>query len=339
VRSQVPDVVSSDSIVLPKFVFSAAVAAGADARTLVREARLPRWLFTIGEGRVSSHYAMRLWELAEWLLRDPGIAFAVGQGHQRGDLSLYDYLFSTSPTLVDGLAVQGEFLHLVTGNSRWAVLSETDGDVTYGYQHSVRARRGVELGAQFGLAVFCARVRQATGQPVVPVSVGFAQRPPRSYRVLAEAFGTRRVEFDQPVNTLTFGRADLGLPFRGADPVLAGILRRYAATLPPAEPATWYGYFTTLLDACLAETPTLEALATRLAMSPRSLQRHLAEHGTTWRAELDHARRRRAEKARAVATQRMSDLAPVLGYSDARAASRALRRLKIVQSDAPTYRG
>jgi hypothetical protein len=31
-------------------------------------------------------------------------------------------------------------------------------------------------------------------------------------------------------------------------------------------------------------------------MSPRSLQRRLAEHGTTWRAELDHARRQRAQQ-------------------------------------------
>src|SRR6185437_1462975 len=115
VRTQVPDAVSSDSVVLPRFVFSAAVAAGADAGTLAREARLPGWLFTVSESRVSSQYAMRLWKLAEWMLRDPLVAFTVGQRHQRGDLSLYDYLFSTSPTLRDGLAVQGEFLHLVTG--------------------------------------------------------------------------------------------------------------------------------------------------------------------------------------------------------------------------------
>jgi AraC-like DNA-binding protein len=320
--------------VLPRFVFSAAVAAGADAGTLAREARLPGWLFTVSESRVSSQYAMRLWKLAEWMLRDPLVAFTVGQRHQRGDLSLYDYLFSTSPTLRDGLAVQGEFLHLVTGNSRWAVLSETDGDVTYGYQHSVRAHRGVELGAQFGLTLFCARVRQATGQPVAPVSVGFAQRPPRSHQVLTEAFGTRRVEFDQSVNTLTFRRADLGLPFRGADPVLSGILRAYAATLPPAQAATWYGYFTALLDESLPEMPALAVLAARLAMSPRSLQRHLAEHGTTWQAELDHARRRCAERSRSSTPPALSDLAPQLGYSDARAASRALRRLNIGQPGA-----
>ena len=326
--ARAPDVVSHDSVVLPRFVFHAAVAAGADAEALAREARLPGWVFTVGQGTISSLRTIRLWELVEWMLRDPQVAFDVAGQHQRGGLSLFDYLFTTSPTLRDGLAAQGEFLHLVTGNSRLGVLSETDSDVTYSYEHLVRAHRGVELGAQFGLSLFCNRIRQATGRPVTPVRVGFAQRAPRTHRVFAEAFGVRRVEFGQAVNTLTFRRVDLDLPFLGADPVLAGILRRYATTLPPSEPATWHRHFAALLDDSLREPPALETMAARLAMSPRSLQRHLAAHGTSWRAELDHARRRCAEESRSSAQPTLSDLARQLGYSDARAVSRALRRLR-----------
>lgn len=215
----------------------------------------------------------------------------------------------------------------MTKNSRWGVLAETDNDVSYSYAHSIRAHRGIELGAQLALGLFCAKVRKATGKPVVPVRVGFAQRAPRSHRAIAEAFGTGRIEFDQPVNTLTFRQADLDLPLRDADPVLAGILRRYAATLPPAEPVTWYRQFKMLLYDSLAAAPTLDAMAQRLAMSRRSLQRHLAEHGTTWRAELDHARRRRAEEARSGGRPTLANLAQQLGYSDPWAVSRGLRRL------------
>jgi AraC-like DNA-binding protein len=330
-----PDAVINDSVVLPKFVLSAAAARGADARILAREAHLPGWVFTVGQGAISCLHAIRLWELAEWTLQDPDIAIDIAGRHQRGDLSLYDYLFLTAPTLRDGLAANGEFLHLVTNNSRWDVLTETDNDVTYSYAHSIRAHRGIELGAQFGLGLFCAKVRKATGEPVVPVRVGFAQRAPRSHRAIAEAFDTGQIEFDQPVNTLTFRQADLDLPLRGADPVLAGILRRYAATLPPGEPVTWYEQFRVLLYDSLAAAPTLDAMALRLAMSRRSLQRLLAEHGTTWRAELDHARRRRAEEARSGARPTLANLARQLGYSDPRAVSRALRRLNKTQPDDP----
>jgi AraC-like DNA-binding protein len=327
VQSQAPDIVINDSVVLPKFVLSAVAARGADARILAREARLPGWLFTAVQGAISSLYAIRLWELAEWTLQDPDIAVDIAGRHQQGDLSLYDYLFLTAPTLRDGLTANGEFLHLVTSNSRWEVLEETDRDVTYSYAHSIRAHRGIELGAQFGLGLFCAKVRNATGKPIVPVSVGFAQRAPRSHRAIADAFGTRQVEFDQPVNTLTFRQSDLDLPLRGADPVLAGILRRYAATLPAAEQVTWYERFKALLYDSLAAAPTLDTMALQFAMSRRSLQRHLAEHGTTWRAELDLARRRRAEEARSAARPTLNSLARQLGYSDTRAVSRALRRI------------
>jgi AraC-like DNA-binding protein len=327
VQSQTAEIVKTDSVVLPKFVLSAVAARGADARVLAREARLPSWLFTAEQGVISSLYTIRLWELAEWMLESPDVAVDIAGRHQQGDLSLFDYLFLTALTLRDGLTANGEFLHLVTNNSRWEVLEETDRDVTYSYVHSIRAHRGVELGAQFGLGIFCAKVRNATGRPVVPSRVGFAQRAPKSHRALAEAFGTRQVEFDQPVNTLTFRQSDLDLPLRGADPVLAALLRRYAAMLPPAEQVTWYEQFKALLYDNLAAGLTLDVMAAKFAMSRRSMQRLLAEHGTTWRAELDRARRRRAEEARAAARPTLNSLARQLGYSDPRAVSRALRRI------------
>ncbi|MBF5000571.1 hypothetical protein IRT45_25850 [Nocardia sp. BSTN01] len=65
---------------------------------------------------------------------------------------------------------------------------------------------------------------------------------------------------------------------------------------------------------------------TRLAVSPRTLQRRLAESGTTWRRELDLARRSVAGSVAETTTQ--SALAYRLGYSDARALRRAARRWK-----------
>jgi AraC-like DNA-binding protein len=61
-------------------------------------------------------------------------------------------------------------------------------------------------------------------------------------------------------------------------------------------------------------------------VSPRTLQRQLAEHGTTWRAELNAARQRRAVKARRSGTVGSAALARQLAYSDPRSVRRALRR-------------
>jgi hypothetical protein len=63
-----------------------------------------------------------------------------------------------------------------------------------------------------------------------------------------------------------------------------------------------------------------------MAVSPATLQRRLAEHGTTWRAELDAARQRQAATARRGGTVTSAGLARRLAYADPRSARCALRR-------------
>jgi AraC-like DNA-binding protein len=70
----------------------------------------------------------------------------------------------------------------------------------------------------------------------------------------------------------------------------------------------------------------LEAVAGRLAVSARTLQRRLSEHGSTWSGELDTARQHRARLARQDGTPAMTSLARQLGYAGPRSARRALRR-------------
>jgi AraC-like DNA-binding protein len=113
----------------------------------------------------------------------------------------------------------------------------------------------------------------------------------------------------------------------GKDPGLARILRCYAATLPAPRPATWLEHLQQLLDEAIDHgSPSLEAVARRLAVSSRTLQRRLAEHGTTWSAELDSARQRRARLDHQDGAASMTRLARQLGYAGPRSARRALRR-------------
>jgi len=95
--------------------------------------------------------------------------------------------------------------------------------------------------------------------------------------------------------------------------------------MPP--PVTWHGHFQRQLARSIeAGSPSLASVAKQMVVSPRTLQRQLAEHGTTWRAELDAARRRRAVAARQSGTVSSSALARQLAYSDPQSLRRALRR-------------
>jgi hypothetical protein len=70
--------------------------------------------------------------------------------------------------------------------------------------------------------------------------------------------------------------------------------------------------------------PTLDDAAHALTTSRRSLQRRLTEEGTTWRTELDRARRAISlDGGQKVSRDEMTRRA---GYTDTRALRRALRR-------------
>lgn len=316
-----------DSTTLARFLLGAAEAAGADADRLARDAGLPGWSLAADGTMVPSRHALRLWELIEHAVDVPHVPFAIARRYQPGSLDLWDYLFTSAATLREGMGAGRDFLHLVTTNGRIEVSAETEHETSYSYQHVEADRRGSELARQFAIAVFCLRAQAVTGRPIVPARVAFAQPAPRSHREFSEVFGSSRVDFGAPVTTVTFRAADLDLPLRGADPVLARILLRYAASLPAPPPVTWREHVQQqLADLIEGGSPSIEALARRLAVSTRTLQRQLAEQGTTWRAELDRARYRRALHARRAGVSDLTRLARQLGYADPGSARRALSR-------------
>ena len=311
-----------------RYLLGMAAAGGADARQMASDAQLPGWALNSGHVMLPARFTMRLWELAEHALEDPFVPLTLVDRHRVGDLDLFDYLFTTATTLREGLEAAGRYFHLISTSNRRRVESETETETTYSYGLAEPGGRGEELCLQFHVASIYARARAVTGRPVVPVRVAFAQPAPPSHRRLVEALGTRNVEFGAPITTFTFSARDLDLPMRGADPALARILRRYAASLPQPPPLTWTDVFRRVLaEEIGAGSPTLENAARRLAVSPRTLQRQLASHGTTWRAELDAARQRIVAQARRAGHVDAATLARQLAYSDPRVVRRALRRL------------
>jgi AraC-like DNA-binding protein len=105
-------------------------------------------------------------------------------------------------------------------------------------------------------------------------------------------------------------------------------LRRHAETVIAAPGITpqWIDRFRQVLATCLAaQDLTLEVVARRLGMSPRTVQRRLERDSTSWRAESDAVRRERASRLQGEGLSRAA-IAARLGYSDARSLRRAVHR-------------
>jgi AraC-like DNA-binding protein len=88
----------------------------------------------------------------------------------------------------------------------------------------------------------------------------------------------------------------------------------------------WLAGLRDALPARLADrSASLHEVSTALAVSTRTLQRRLAEAGTSWRDEVDAARRKLATQLAGAGEGRKA-IAHKVGYSDTRGLRRALRR-------------
>jgi AraC-like DNA-binding protein len=314
---------------LVRLVLSGAQRHGADPAVLAREAALPVWALGDDELRFPTAQLARLWQVTAAHLGDPRIGLHIAAGWRLGDCHLFDYLFDTAATLGEAFSVGLDYAPLVnSAGVNDAALTDSGAAGTIHYQVRHPGPHASAIATEFVLGSALQRARQATGRPVTPTRVAFAGAAPRSHGELAEVFGTSRIDFGAEVSSITLSRADLDVPLRRADPVLAQMLRRIADArlATPERVPQWIDRFRDVLGECLDDQDiALSAAALRLHVSPRTLQRLLEREGTTWRTEVDAARREQAAKLRqAGATS--SQAASRLGYSDARSLRRAARR-------------
>lgn len=310
-----------DCILLPRLLID---ESGLDPARMAQQAGIPDWALRTDHATVPSSCYLRAWELVEHETGCPDVALAIAERYVVGALGLYDYLFITAPTLLDGMAVTGSHMGAVSTNWRFEAAGETEREISFAVHLNTGGGRGGELAMQFGLAGVFTRARRVTGQPVSPVRVAFRQPAPQRRDAFHALFHTDRVDFGAPSDTVTVRKVDLDLPLLGSDPFLASVLRRHAESFPHATSETgWLDRFRQVARESLASGPSLEGVAAGLATSPRTLQRRLAEHGTTWRKELDRIRESEFDLMQPAG---LNSLVRRLGYADVRSLSRALRR-------------
>lgn len=311
---------------LIRLILAGARRAGADSRMLAQEADLADWALENDGIRFPLAQLGRLWQVAMTRLEDPRLALDVAATWRFGGLGLMDYLFATAPTLAEAYRTAFTYLPLLNNaGSNNVALTEYGAIRCHIHSPDVEVSRMV---TECSLSLLLHRARHATGRQLTPARVQFAGPAPRSHRELAESFGTTRVDFGADVPAMTFRQADLALPLLRADPVLARILRGAADEVmaAPERVPRWLDRFRGVLAECVDnQTVHLGAAARRLHISTRTLQRHLEQEGTTWRAEVDAARRERAASLLSAGRSK-TQVAAQLGYADARALRRAARR-------------
>ncbi|GAA1586706.1 AraC family transcriptional regulator ligand-binding domain-containing protein [Streptomyces globosus] len=280
--------------------------------------------------RVSTPSLITVWE--DLVLTDPRtlIGPLILQDAPIGAFGVWDYLVTTGPTLRESLTSAVDLIAAIGDPAAEKLLVEEDGR-----RFTVRHATGtwgpdvVQAVDLFALSLFLTRARHAVGRDLAPTRVTITHRPPAQARQLTRLFGTDRIDFDAPYNSISFREDDVRAPLPAAQPGLDRLLARHAErVLAESRPALpWLDRFRPVLAAaCREGDPGMAAVAQRLAMSPRTLQRRLAENGTTWSRQVEAVRQEQALELLRTTELPLRAIADRVGYADVRALRKAVHR-------------
>ncbi len=302
--------------------------AGGDPAALLRKAGLPASAGSAKELEVPLATLHAFFEAAEKAAEDPFIGVHVAQSLPRGTYGLLEFAPRSAPTVRGALSRLARY---ITHMNELVVVSFTEEDGLGVLQQRIP---GVpECVGRHGNEFFITQVllqgRAFSQTPYVPRHVWFAHAAPRDLGPLVEALGTDVITFGAGCNGLELDGAILDQPLATSDPPLLTLLDEVAerAVQKRAGRRRLLGDVEARIREQLAGgTLGLEGVAESLKMSPRTLQRHLAEEGVTFHQLTDGVRRELACRWVQRGGRPLGEVAYLLGYREMSAFFRAFRR-------------
>ncbi len=196
-------------------------------------------------------------------------------------------------------------------------------------QYRVRTDAGdTRQVVELGLAVILRWLQSILGEHWFPAQVRFAHEAPPDSAAHRRLFNSE-VVFAHATNGIVFPVVCLDKVLGTADATLRDIMGRQLDeilhTLPKG--GRWqYRARQAVSEGMRRGHSSVSATARSLAVSSRTLQRHLAEEGTTFRQVLDEVRQELARSSLERQDMSTTNLALMLGYSDISAFYRAFKR-------------
>jgi AraC-like DNA-binding protein len=310
---------------IPARMLDLAAAEGMSRDALIEAAGLKAFDLTDGDSRVPVSCQVALWQLIAKGVPDRCFGLHAGMHFEAREAGLLGYIMAYSETLGDALKrlryswLLNDAVHCAFGSDRRSFsVTETYPEQGLGLRNAVDYR----------LSALLSVCRQITGAEIVPVEVAFI------YDQSGDTLEHQRffhcpLRFGQPISKIAFRQEDLRLPARHGDETLAHhlidraeeVLRslaRGSSTKERVRSEIWN---------ILSEgKPTLERVATALEIPGRTLQRRLADEGTSLQQEVEEIRRAMATAMFRDPGTSTDEVAYLLGYAEPSTLFRSFRR-------------
>ena len=179
---------------------------------------------------------------------------------------------------------------------------------------------------ELGLAMFCNEIHHHAEPDWEPASVQFCHRASPDLSLHRRVFGPA-LSFDQDRNAIRIQAEVLARPVAAAHErsrrVMSAVLAGRQSRTPEAAVSRIEGAIRAMMpfSAC-----TVGDVASTIATSPRTLQRQLAENGTTFQKLRDQVRADLALKYLRQSTLRLAEISEILGFAEPSVFTRSFRR-------------
>jgi AraC-like DNA-binding protein len=317
----------SVAIFLVRAVIEAVERAGA-ARADLR-ARLPfDWCqLDQPENRLDFEQFGRVLVAAMDVTGDEALGLHMAEHVTEGAVDLLAHMISHAPALRDGLATASQFVGLAMDGV--VVTARDEGStftVCYAFPRSTpRADRMLSelfMGGLIRLA------RTFTDSSVGPRIACFEHERPDHHSEYKRIFG-ENYSFSQNATSMAFDREIADRRQMHQHPELYDLLRtegqrRLDRMTTDVRPATRLRQY--LLSVQPSRIPAISAVARELGMSERSLRRHLATEGTSYRDVVRSTLEASAGRLLRDPARSIKQTAVALGFADAAAFSNAFKR-------------
>ena len=301
--------------------------AGASVDRLLAMAHLPPWITTDSEMLVPSQSSTRLRGLAARVLAMPNLGLDVGERTAAEPSGLFGTLRRRAPTL--GAMLQAAVRYSPMLSSRGRLRLRVAGDLVELTKTLTVALDPRDFASQqedqFVLGLMIGVVRLAAGPSWQPAEVHLQTDEAPALRD-AGSLGSAHVTFRQPATMIAFPRALLAAPL--APPprieVAGDAVEAWKSSAPTRD---FVGSIRQAVETLSCrDYPNIRMTAEFIGMSVRTLQRRLAQAGTSHDLLVAQARFATAAAVLEQTDAKILSLALDLGYSDHANFTRAFRR-------------
>jgi len=269
---------------------------------------------------------MALWELVAREV-SPGVGLQVGSDAQSSDWGAYGYAVRSSPSMQLVLRCFSHYYAVLAQGMRMEV-SVNDRSVTLIYQVIDPLITERSQDAEYAISAALSVLREITkNSSLKPIHVEFEHHRLSDISVYQGIFDCP-VVFNRPDNRIEFEHGLLDMPILTADTrlyqALEPFLQRQQSARAESELLSRMGAH--IASGLGSGGVNIEFVASSMNLGVRTLQRRLSEQGLDFTQVVEDVRRSLAEEYVARSDYSLTNIALLLGYSEASSFSRAFRR-------------